>query len=160
MKLTLPHATLLRPAGGFTLVEIMVVVVIIGILAALAIPAFMHMQRAAQNNRFLNDLRAFSQAFETYALQNGAWPPNAGAGVVPTGMASDFRAGAWQATTPVGGRWNWDNNINGYRAAISVSSPTADDSQLAEIDAKIDDGDLTTGMFVKASNRFMYILEK
>jgi hypothetical protein len=75
-------------------------------------------------------------------------------------MASDFRAGAWQATTPVGGRWNWDNNINGYRAAISVSSPTADDSQLAEIDAKIDDGDLTTGMFVKASNRFMYILEK
>ena len=63
--------------AGFTLVEIMIVVVIIGLLAAMAIPAFRRVRESAQNARFVSDLRTFSQAFETYSLRNGAWPPNA-----------------------------------------------------------------------------------
>jgi type IV pilus assembly protein PilA len=64
------HSTLLllasrRPARGFTLVEIMIVVVIIGLLAALAIPAFQRVQRATRDNRFMSDLRTLAQAFET-----------------------------------------------------------------------------------------------
>ena len=62
----------------------MIVVVIIGLLAALAIPAFQRVQRASQNARIINDFRVFSQAFEIYNSQNGAWPNNAGPGVVPT----------------------------------------------------------------------------
>ena len=137
----------------------MIVAVIIGLLAALAIPAITKVQRRSQNSRFVSDLRVFSQAFETYATENGGWPPNVGPGVVPAGMSGTFKTDVWVATTIVGGRWNWDKNINGISAAISISSPTATAAQMTEIDALIDDGDLSTGHFQFISNRYMYILE-
>lgn len=159
---TSPSPPWRRRRAAFTLVEIMIVVVIIGLLAALAIPAFQRVQRAAQNNAVANDFRVFSQAFETYSTQNGAWPANASPGAVPTGMGTgDFKVSVWQAVTPVGGRWNWDRNIAGFAAGISISSYTCTDAQLQEIDAKLDDGDLTTGNFQKVqSNRVMLILEQ
>ncbi len=153
-----------RAARGFTLVEIMIVVVIIGLLAALAIPAMQRVQRAAQNARVASDFRVFSQAFETYALQNGFWPNNAGSGVVPTApvsMAGDFKTDVWQAVTPLGGRWNWDRNMSGVSAGISIAGMTCTDEQLEEIDAKLDDGNLGTGRFQKTqSNRVTLILEQ
>jgi type II secretory pathway pseudopilin PulG len=145
-------------------VEIMIVVVIIGLLAALAIPAFQRVQRAAQNSRVINDYRIFSQAFEIYKTQNGVWPANVGPGVIPTSpvpMAGDFKADVWQATTVIGGRWNWDAGIAGITAGISISGFTCTDAQLIEIDAKIDDGDLTTGRFQKIQpTRVILILEQ
>ncbi len=143
----------------------MIVVVIIGLLAALAIPAFQRVQRASQNARVINDFRVFSQAFEVYNSLNGAWPNNAGAGVVPTSpvsMASDFKVASWQAVTVVGGRWNWDNNLSsGGEAGICISGYTCTDAQLEQIDAKIDDGDLTTGNFLKTQpTRVMLVLAR
>jgi type IV pilus assembly protein PilA len=141
---------------GFTLVEIMIVVVIIGLLAALAIPAFQRVQRASKITRIINDFRVFSQAFEVYNSLNGAWPNNVGPGVVPTTpvpMTDDFKVATWQADTVVGGRWNWDNSMSsGGEAGISVSGYTCDDALWTDIDAKIDDGDLTTGNFVQANS--------
>lgn len=144
---------------GFTLVEIMIVVVIIGLLAAIAVPAIQKVQRRSQNSRAANDIRVFAQAFDTYAAENGGWPPNVGPGVVPAGMSGTFKTDVWVATTIVGGRWNWDKNINGITAAISISSPTASSAQMTEIDAMIDDGDLSTGHFQFINTRYMYILE-
>ena len=153
---------------GFTLVEIMVVVVIIGLLAALALPAFQRSKRASQRARVINDFRIFSQAFEIYNGTNGAWPNNVGPGVIPTlpyPMAGDFKADVWQSPTSIGGSWNWDNSLaSGGFAAVSISGSganpiLADDTELTEIDAKIDDGDLTTGNFRKVSaTRVSYIL--
>lgn len=156
-----PHWPARRPQRGFTLVEIMVVVVIIGLLAALAIPAFQRNQRASQNARAVNDFRIFAQAFEVYNTQNGSWPPNSGAGVVPVGMSGEFKTDAWTAPrTSLGGRWNWDYNNPAFTAGVSISNFTVSDAQLQEIDAKMDDGNLATGRFRKiAANRVTYILQ-
>lgn len=147
---------------GFTLVEIMIVVVIIGLLAALAIPAFQRVRRRSQNSTVVNGFRVFSQTFETYATQNGAWPANVGPGMVPPGISSaDFKVSVWQAVTPIGGEWNWDRNVAGINAGISISNFTCDDAQLMEIDAMLDDGDLTTGLLQKTQpNRLTYILDQ
>lgn len=154
-----------RASPGFTLVEIMIVVVIIGLLAALAIPAFQRNQRASQNARVVNDFRVFSQAFEIYNSQNGFWPNNASPGQVPSApvaMTGDFKVASWQATTAIGGRWNWDKDIvPGIVAGVSISSFTCSMEQLAEIDAKLDDGNLATGIFqLTQPSRVTLVLEQ
>jgi prepilin-type N-terminal cleavage/methylation domain-containing protein len=60
-----------RDNRGFTLVEIMIVVAIIGLLAALAIPAFVKARKQSQGRRILNDVRQMDAAIEQWALENG-----------------------------------------------------------------------------------------
>src|SRR3954465_13192477 len=56
---------------GFTLVEIMIVVVIIGLLAAMAIPAFQKVRTSSQDKAVLNNARQLSSAADQYFLENG-----------------------------------------------------------------------------------------
>ena len=56
---------------GFTLVEIMIVVAIIGLLAVIAIPGFMRARRRAQATEITNDLRLIAAAVDQYAIETG-----------------------------------------------------------------------------------------
>src|SRR5262245_44362778 len=55
--------------GGFTLVEIMIVVAIIALLAAIAVPHFLRARKRSQATRILEDLRMIDSAIDQYAIE-------------------------------------------------------------------------------------------
>ena len=68
MKIRVPSKS------GFTLVEIMIVVAIIGLLASIAIPNFVRARTTSQQNACINNLRQIDGAVQTWALENKKGP--------------------------------------------------------------------------------------
>jgi len=59
-----------RKKQGFTLVEIMIVVAIIALLAAIAVPNFLRARKRSQASRVLEDLRTLDSALDQYAIEH------------------------------------------------------------------------------------------
>ncbi len=146
------------------------VTLIIGVLAALAMPALKRTTISARASTVASDLRTFASAFQTYAQQNGKYPPDSGIGVMPPLMVGSLGNTSWRRVTPIGGRYNWEYNILSagvrYRAAIGIrtlaaSRVTTDVTQLRAIDRLIDDGNLATGnFFLGVGSAPFYVIER
>lgn len=145
--------------SAFTLVEVMIVVAIIGILAAMALNSFIVARRNSRNVAFMNDISKASNAFELYAIENGSYPADKWPGVVPDGMAAYLPKMDWAEETPIGGQWDWDNGQFGFTAGVSVYKPGRSRAQMILVDGMLDDGDLGTGRFQERTDGYIYIIE-
>jgi len=134
----------------------MIVVVIVGLLAAMAIPAFKRVRLKAYAARYANDFRQFSDSFLRFAQEKGAWPA---ATVVPGTLPSDmpdYLPASFTQPSPMGGGYTW----SGSTARIRLLSSNATDEVMQKVDAILDDGDLSTGKFSKmASGGYHYQLD-
>jgi len=147
----------------------MVVVVIIGLLAAAGIPTYRHITMRSKVTALENDLRLFSTAIQTYTLQNGHWPANGDPQIVPPELANTLPSN-FIYRTPIGGvyKWNYDVSADGItaKAAIIVESasgnPVSDDEEmLTMLDKQMDDGNLETGTVqVGSTFSLVFIIEK
>ncbi len=132
---------------GFTLVEIMIVVAIIGLLAVMAIPSLTKARVNAKVSSFLNHLRISTGAFEMYALELGSYPPDVNPGIMPAGMSDFLFKMDWTGPTPLGGQWDWDNSSVGITAGVTAIGPGLDLGAMQVVDDRLDDGNLNSGRF-------------
>jgi len=145
---------------GFTLVEIMIVVIIIGLLAALAIPTIHNSQKSARSATFVNDIRTYAAAAEVFSLETGDYPEDAVTGVMPLGLGAYIPTMKWTMETPIGGNWDFEKNDNGITSGFGASGFTVSNAQLLHIDGKFDDGNLATGhLRLIAASRYYYVIE-
>ncbi len=138
----------------------MVVVVLIGLLAAIALPAFKRVQTKSRATVIVNNLRQFASAYEQYATEFGKWPPDSLQTVVPPGMDGRLPI-AWTQTFESGYQYDWDTNVNGIAASVSIELNGGDvnDPIFQMVDQILDDGNTSTGSFRYVSDRYMYILQ-
>jgi prepilin-type N-terminal cleavage/methylation domain-containing protein len=94
-----------RTRSAFTLVEIMIVVAIIGLLAALAVPGFMRARKQSQGRRIINDARQMDGAIDQWALEKGASDGSA----VNTTEAATYLKRPWPTVDLLG---------NGYAVTV------------------------------------------
>lgn len=101
--------------AGFTLVEIMIVVAIIGVLAVIAIPNILHARNTAQTNTCIGNLRQLNSALQQWAAQNGKISSDTVALTDLTPYIKLQKNGTTLPTCPAGGV---------YKVTIVAAPPT------------------------------------
>lgn len=149
---------------GFTLVEILIVVVILGILAAVVIPAFQSSVDDTRRSAFIADIKQYSDAALLFAVQEGEHVPDGASGAVPAGFEDYIDVDGWLDGTPVGGVWDAERDSFGLTASLGVhfnGAEVQDDPFMTLVDEVYDDGDLNTRRFRKiAGDRFYHVVER
>ncbi len=136
---------------GFTLIELMIVVMVIGLLAAIAIPNYKRYRDNAKIGRTASEMRGLSAAFVAYLAATGSYPPDSHL-VLPLGMDEYINPAIWTNQTPLGGNYNWEGPDSYPYAGLSIFQATAPLSQIITLDNMLDDGNLATGKFRLGTN--------
>jgi len=150
---------------GFSLLEILIVVVILGVLAAIVIPAFGNVRRETTQSAFVKDIKVFNEAAVLYMIKTKQYLPDGGSGEVPAGWEDYIDTRTWTETTPIGGVWDVEYGENGITSGLGVhfdgTGDTQDDDFMIEVDGWFDDGDLNAGLFRKITDdRYYVVLEE
>jgi len=149
---------------GFTLVEILIVVVILGILAAMVIPMFTDFTDEATQLVFISDMQTYSTAAQYYMADVGDYLEDSSSGQLPLGWSPYVNDDKWLGGPSIGGVWDFELDSFGIKSAFgvhfNVASDHPGDPYMLKIDTMFDDGNLSTGGFRKIANdRYYFILE-
>ncbi len=159
------HRVVRANPRGFTLVEILIVVVILGILAAIVMPQAANAMGSTRQTAFVREIQLFTDAAVIHRSQTGAWIGDGSSGVIPDGFEDYIDPASWENGTPIDGSWDSEAGADfGITLGIGVHfqdvATRKDAAYMAEIDGMFDDGDLTTGGFQQfAADRFYFIVE-
>ena len=156
------HEKNLARGSGFTLVEIMIVVAIIGVLSLLAFPALTRASMRGKAAKDANNLRVFGEAVQMYAMDYGTYPSDSH-NVIPDGpgILDYIDQSKWDAGPALGGNYNWEGPDNYPYAGIAIFEPTMPLSAIVMLDEMLDDGNLSLGIFRQTPNgRYTYIVEE
>ena len=117
--------TLNRDNRGFTLVEIMIVVAIVGLLAALAVPGFVKARKQSQGRRIMNDCRQMDAAIDQWSVNGGI----ADGTTVDSVAAGTYLKTAWNTIDLLGNQWGG----TGVTGTGQIQVSTATKSSLAGV---------------------------
>ena len=144
--------------NGFTIVELLIVIVVIGILAAITIVAYNGVQDRAKVSRVAHDLQTFTNVFAQYYADNGTYP-------CFDHSYSDTKEITWSKPyikwpkTPWNTSYHWEINYgSGYGGgdfaySVSIQSPG---QYTQALDNVMDDGNLATGKLRGNTGRLEY----
>ena len=106
--------------SAFTLVEIMIVVAIIGLLAALAVPGFVKARKQSQGRRILNDCRQQDAAIDQWALEYGMTD----GATINTTQAASYLKNVWKSQDLLGNAFNV-TVVGSTQISINTATKTA-----------------------------------
>lgn len=133
------------PSRGFSLVELVVVIMILGILAAIAVPNFIKTSKKSSTSAAARQLRVIDDALNRYYFENQTWPPSSTTGTVPKQLLTYIDDSSFSGPTFLGGTAAWVYSEPKNYGKLEVTGSTATLAQYLEIDAAIDDGVARTG---------------
>lgn len=154
--------TNISASRGFTLIEILGVVVILAIIAVLVIPTFAEANYNSRQTVFATDIKIFADAAWFYTMKTGEYLPTTASGVCPAGLETYIDSKKYTRPTTIGGLWDCETDTFGIKSGIGVDfGSTGDnpgDTYMLGIDALFDDGNLSTGQFRKISDDRYFIV--
>lgn len=150
---------------GFTLVEILIVVIIIGVLAAIVIPVVSNAQEQARQAEFQDTLRKLTMATQHYLETNSSLPTQGAGDPIPAEVYVNMYDNAtFPNRTPLGGYWHlgFFADVNEWGVGVWwPSDETGVEDKIVEIDVALDDGDKNNGKFqARNSARYYWLLRK